>query len=86
MDGRGTGDGTMAECPIFPSYDLHGSRLEAEEAFAAREVPVGCVFVRDGKIVAQARNRTNELRNVSENVQVGTATNSSRCRQLVMLN
>jgi tRNA-specific adenosine deaminase 2 len=27
-------------------------------------VPVGCVFVRDGKIIASARNRTNELRNV----------------------
>jgi hypothetical protein len=26
-------------------------------------VPVGCVFVRDGCIIAKARNRTNELRN-----------------------
>lgn len=31
---------------------------------AAKEVPVGCVFVRDNKIIAKARNRTNELRNV----------------------
>lgn len=30
----------------------------------ASEVPVGCVFVRDGEIIAKARNRTNELRNV----------------------
>lgn len=29
------------------------------------EVPVGCVFVRNGKVIASARNRTNELRNVS---------------------
>jgi tRNA-specific adenosine deaminase 2 len=28
-------------------------------------VPVGCVFVRDGKAIARARNRTNEWRNVS---------------------
>lgn len=39
--------------------------LEAEEAMQAGEVPVGCVFVRDGAIIAKARNRTNELRNVS---------------------
>ena len=38
---------------------------QAEEALAASEVPVGCVFVRDDKIIAQARNRTNELRNAS---------------------
>jgi tRNA(Arg) A34 adenosine deaminase TadA len=31
----------------------------------AAEVPVGCVFVRNGKAIAKARNRTNEWRNVS---------------------
>lgn len=36
----------------------------AQEAFDHGEVPVGCVFVRDGRILAQARNRTNELMNV----------------------
>lgn len=36
----------------------------AEEAFQAQEVPVGCIFVRDNKIIARTRNRTNELRNV----------------------
>lgn len=30
----------------------------------AHEVPVGCVFVKDGIAIAKARNRTNELRNV----------------------
>lgn len=39
--------------------------LEANEAMEAGEVPVGCVFVRDGIAIAKARNRTNELRNVS---------------------
>lgn len=37
---------------------------QAEEAMAAKEVPVGCVFVRGNRIIAKARNRTNELRNV----------------------
>ncbi|MBZ0148698.1 MAG: nucleoside deaminase, partial [Pseudorhodoplanes sp.] len=31
---------------------------EARAAAAAGEVPVGCVIVRDGKVVAKAGNRT----------------------------
>ena len=31
----------------------------------AKEVPVGCVYVKGGEVVARARNRTNELRNVN---------------------
>jgi len=42
----------------------------AEEAFHANEVPVGCVFVRDGKIIAGARNRTNELRNATRHAEL----------------
>jgi len=38
---------------------------QAEEALEAAEVPVGCVFVRNGEAIAKARNRTNEWRNVS---------------------
>nr|XP_019009959.1 tRNA-specific adenosine deaminase 2 [Kwoniella pini CBS 10737]OCF48740.1 tRNA-specific adenosine deaminase 2 [Kwoniella pini CBS 10737] len=37
----------------------------AEEALANDEVPVGCVFVKDGKAIARARNRTNEWRNAT---------------------
>lgn len=42
----------------------------AEEALAAGEVPVGCVFVRDGAIIAKARNRTNELRNATRHAEL----------------
>ncbi|KAF9007915.1 cytidine deaminase-like protein [Cyathus striatus] len=42
----------------------------AEEALTAGEVPVGCVFVRDGAIIAQARNRTNELRNATRHAEL----------------
>lgn len=38
---------------------------KAEQALEAEEVPVGCVFVKDGQAIARARNRTNEWRNVS---------------------
>lgn len=36
----------------------------AEEALANQEVPVGCVFVLDGReVVANGRNRVNETKN-----------------------
>ncbi|GAA5869901.1 hypothetical protein JCM3774_000524 [Rhodotorula dairenensis] len=39
--------------------------IMGEEALNAREIPVGCVLVHDGKIVARGRNRTNEGRNAT---------------------
>ncbi|KAJ7229144.1 cytidine deaminase-like protein, partial [Mycena pura] len=42
----------------------------AEEALAAGEVPVGCVFVRDQTIIARARNRTNQLRNATRHAEL----------------
>jgi tRNA-specific adenosine deaminase 2 len=59
VDAPGHGDGvrTYFYCSTY-------AHMQAEEALAASEVPVGCVFVRGGKAIARARNRTNELRNV----------------------
>lgn len=51
----------VCACNLVESPCTH---MQAEEALAASEVPVGCVFVRDGMVIARARNRTNELRNV----------------------
>lgn len=36
----------------------------AEEAYRIGEVPVGCVFVYKGNVVASGRNNTNESKNV----------------------
>ncbi|KAI0699821.1 cytidine deaminase-like protein [Cytidiella melzeri] len=47
-----------------------GKLIQAEQALAAGEVPVGCVFVRDGQIIARARNRTNELRNATRHAEL----------------
>jgi tRNA(Arg) A34 adenosine deaminase TadA len=51
---------------------------QAEEAMEAKEVPVGCVFVRDNEIIAKARNRTNELRNVTSALLITHHPNSKR--------
>ena len=49
---------------IHSSNNIPLTNLDRQEALQLQEVPVGCVFVRDGAVVAKARNRTNELRNV----------------------
>jgi len=49
---------------------MRKAMLMAKEALAASEVPVGCVFVRDGRVIAEARNRTNELRNATRHAEL----------------
>jgi tRNA(adenine34) deaminase len=46
----------MAQSCMDSYMDL--ALAEARAAAAAGEVPVGCVVVRDGEVVARARNRT----------------------------
>ena len=43
---------------------MRDALAEAGEAYKRREVPVGCVVVRDGQALARGSNRTNELKNV----------------------
>ncbi|KAI9000042.1 cytidine deaminase-like protein [Gaertneriomyces semiglobifer] len=43
---------------------------QAEEAYEALEVPVGCVFVRDGTIIGRGRNRTNEQLNGTRHAEM----------------
>ncbi|KAI0829285.1 cytidine deaminase-like protein [Trametes gibbosa] len=54
----------------------------AEEALAAQEVPVGCVFVRNNKIIARARNRTNQLRNATRHAELEAIDEILADRQL----
>ncbi|KAJ7499418.1 tRNA specific adenosine deaminase [Mycena latifolia] len=53
-----------------PNVFMTEAMAMAEEALAAGEVPVGCVFVRGQKIIAKARNRTNELRNATRHAEL----------------
>src|ERR1700681_3614515 len=46
----------MPEMPLLSFMD--GALAQARAAAAAGEVPVGCVIVRNGEVIAQAGNRT----------------------------
>ena len=41
-------------------------RSQAERALASNEVPVGCVFVHQGKVIGEGMNDTNSSLNVSK--------------------
>ncbi len=47
----------MAGSPVAGSF-MDMALGQARDAAAAGEVPVGCVIVRDGAVIARARNRT----------------------------
>nr|CAD7411940.1 unnamed protein product [Timema cristinae] len=42
----------------------------AEEALQAGEVPVGCVFIHQGAVIAQSRNSVNETRNATRHAEM----------------
>jgi deoxycytidylate deaminase len=51
---------------------------QAELALASDETPVGCVFVHDGKVIAQGMNGTNVTMNVSKQNPTPAITLSTR--------
>ncbi|KAJ9468717.1 tRNA-specific adenosine deaminase subunit tad2 [Diplonema papillatum] len=53
---------------------------EAEEAQGADEVPIGCVFVKGGEVVARGRNRTNETCNGCAHAEIVAAWELRRQR------
>ncbi|KAI0723568.1 tRNA specific adenosine deaminase [Earliella scabrosa] len=59
-----------ADASTVPLQWMQAAMDMAEEALAAQEVPVGCVFVRGDRIIARARNRTNQLRNATRHAEL----------------
>ncbi|TPX51191.1 hypothetical protein SeMB42_g01975 [Synchytrium endobioticum] len=43
--------------------------MQAQEAFDNAEIPVGCVYVLDGQVLATGRNRTNETLNATRHAE-----------------
>lgn len=43
---------------------------QAKDALVNLEVPVGCVIVADGEVIASGRNRTTETRNATRHAEM----------------
>uniref|UniRef100_A0A1J3E4L5 tRNA-specific adenosine deaminase 2 n=1 Tax=Noccaea caerulescens TaxID=107243 RepID=A0A1J3E4L5_NOCCA len=56
----------LEESHTYMGFALHQAKLALE----ALEVPVGCVILEDGKVIASGRNRTNETRNATRHAEM----------------
>ena len=60
---------TMLE-PLPDEYFMREALRQAEKAYAADEVPVGAVVVRDGKIIARAYNQVELLKDATAHAEM----------------
>jgi len=51
---------------------------EAKKAFAEGEVPVGCIIVSDGKIIARSHNRRHAKKSVIDHAEIKAIEKASR--------
>lgn len=51
--------------------------LEAEEAYAEGEIPIGAVIVVNGKVIARAHNRTEALHDVTAHAEMQAITSAA---------
>lgn len=71
---EGTRGSAACEGPALDSTHEHFMRLALEQARVAhekREVPIGCVIVKDGQVIGRGSNRTNETRNGTAHAEYG---------------
>ena len=60
----------VAEAAPADASFMRAAIWEARDAFAHGEVPVGAVLVRNGAVIARARNRVEELRDASAHAEM----------------
>ena len=51
---------------------------QAKKAYALREVPIGCVIVYDGKIIARGYNRRNTDKNTTSHAEINAIRKASK--------
>ena len=51
---------------------------QAKKAYALREVPIGCVIVYEGKIIARGYNRRNTDKNTTSHAEINAIRNASK--------
>lgn len=67
----------LSSFPVDSSSDIAGDELfmaqalgEARKAYAATEVPIGCVIVREGRIIARAWNQVETLKDATAHAEM----------------
>ncbi|KAJ7566012.1 hypothetical protein O6H91_02G084700 [Diphasiastrum complanatum] len=60
----------MEQTEDYSSFFMNLALDEARKALAKLEVPVGCVIVENGEVIASASNRTNETRNATRHAEM----------------
>src|SRR5262245_11354306 len=56
--------------PLPDEYFMREALRQAQKAYAAGEVPVGAVVVRDGKIIARAHNQVELLKDATAHAEM----------------
>ena len=56
--------------PVPDEYFMREALRQAQKAYAAEEVPVGAVIVREGKIIARAYNQVELLRDATAHAEM----------------
>ncbi|MGE5214324.1 MAG: tRNA adenosine(34) deaminase TadA [Nitrospirota bacterium] len=56
--------------PLADEYFMSEALRQAQKAYAAEEVPVGAVIVRDGKIIARAYNQVELLKDATAHAEM----------------
>src|SRR5882757_5664984 len=71
LDGpRGRGYTLKMLEPLPDEYFMRDALRQAQKAYAANEVPVGAVVVREGKIIARAHNQTELLKDATAHAEM----------------
>ena len=57
---------------------MKGAIRQAKKAYALREVPIGCVIVYEGKIIARGYNRRNTDKNTTSHAEINAIRKASK--------
>lgn len=57
---------------------MHAAIREAKKAYALEEVPIGCVIVQNGKIIARGYNRRNTDKNTLAHAEIAAIKKASK--------
>lgn len=64
----------MSEDLLNDEYFMRQAYLEAEKALGKDEIPIGCVIVSQGRIIARAHNLTETLNDVTAHAEMQAIT------------